>query len=167
VAVARAMNPSQPEFLAALEAAERWILEPTRENASAANSSGAHAGERTLKAFDWIEARREPEPTHPDALTFCVGSLAAATAGSAWSCAGRHAAWLCSWPGGEESDEEFKSRRPSEAVARGIARASRMWNLDATVSAVKEELSTWALAYSDPVESRQQRERFNPEGTGR
>lgn len=154
VAVARAMNPSQPEFLAALGAAERWTLDPIGENASAANSARARAGERTLNAFDWIEAGREPEPTDPDALTFCMGSLAAAAAGSASSCAGRHGAWLCSWPGGEKSDEEFKSRRPSEAVASGIARAARLWSLDATVRAVQEELSTWALGHSDPIASR-------------
>lgn len=145
----------KPEFRAALAMAENWVIDPTLKNAFRANSSTSKAGEVALAAFDRHEMGREPTLDDPGALVFCVGALATTSTSVAHWCAGRHAAWIASWPGDSvEKGDQFEEIRPAVKVGRAVARAARLAGLAVVVGPIQAELSSFALGYSDPVRER-------------
>lgn len=159
-----AIHADEPAFRIALQRAELWILEPSFDHARRANSATPSAGETALAAFDRFEEGREPTREDPGAMVFCVGGLVTAATSVAHWCAGRHAAWIESWPGDAvELGDQFEKNRPAARVGKAVSRAARMGELAAVVEALQRELASFALSYADPVRERvMAREREEP-----
>lgn len=97
-------------------------------------------------------------------MVFCVGGLVTAATSVAHWCAGRHAAWIESWPGDAvELGDQFEKNRPAARVGKAVSRAARIGELAAVVEALQRELASFALGYADPVRERvMAREREEP-----